>query len=85
MCTPCDARNVAMSSWVVSGLPPQQATSAPRPFRPISRTEVSFVMCRHSPTVTPRRGLPLPLFLRRDIVLSSIFMCDLAHSYEVLP
>ena len=81
-CTPLAARNAAMSSCVVSGLPGQAATVAPSSLAPMSRTAVSFVMCRQNPSVTPLSGCE---GLRRVSVFSSIFMCERAHSYDRRP
>src|SRR6267143_2151665 len=51
-----------MSSCVESGLALESFTSAPASRRESTRTEVSFVTCRHTPTVTPLRGLAFACF-----------------------
>ncbi len=71
-----------MLSCVVSGFPPQQATVAPSSFAPINKTEVSFVICKQNPKVTPLSGFD---FFNREIVLFKIAIWDFAHSYESFP
>ena len=55
-----------MSSWVDIGLAAASFTSAPARSSESTRTEVSFVTCRQTPTVIPFEGLLLGV-LRRDV------------------
>src|SRR5688572_512391 len=54
--TPRSTSAAATSSWVVSGLAEQSATSAPPAVSACIRLAVSAVTCRHAATFTPSSG-----------------------------
>jgi hypothetical protein len=72
----------ATSSWVDNGFAEQIETSAPNFFAVITKTHVSFVMCKQNPNRYPDSGKPLSFSF---FILSNIDMCLKAQRYAACP
>jgi len=76
------ANAAATSSCVLKGLHPVIATSAPPATKVLTKTAVSFVTCKASPTFIPFKGFS---FLKRSLTLSKAPICISAHSIFFFP
>src|SRR6266849_1411776 len=75
-------RYAATSSWVDSGFAPASLTSAPAMISASTRTEVSLVTWRQTPSFTPSRGLDFAYFSAKAV---RAFMCAFAQRKFLSP